>query len=80
MSTTNTIFQQLAPYLMLGAQLAGTVVVFGLLGWWVDSSLGTTPWLMITGVVLGCVIGLIQFLRTVQKLTHRDQKQSSQNK
>lgn len=38
-----------------GAELAGVVVVFFLIGLGIDAWLGTTPWLMITLAVFGLV-------------------------
>ena len=64
--------QQAAPYLVLGVQLAGTVVVSGALGWWIDSMLLSTPVGLMIGVVVGSIVGLVQFLRTVQRLSRRD--------
>lgn len=38
-----------------GAEIAGTVLVFFLLGWFIDRQLNSTPWFMITFVVLAVV-------------------------
>ena len=64
--------QQAAPYLVLGVQLAGTVVVCGAVGWWIDSMILSTPTGLLIGVVVGSIVGLVQFLRTVQRLSRRD--------
>lgn len=68
MSTSRSPMQQLAPYLALGGQLAGTVLVCGALGWWIDSRLTSEPIGIVSGVVLGSIVGLTQFLRTVSRL------------
>jgi len=38
-----------------GADIAGTVLVCFLIGWFIDRQLNTTPWFMITFVVLTAV-------------------------
>ena len=68
MRSTNSAMQQLAPYLGLGVQLAATVVLCGAAGYWVDASFGTSPIGLASGVVVGSVVGMVQFLRTVQTL------------
>ena len=67
-----SVFQDSAPYLGLGLQLAAGVIVFYFLGTWADGKLHTTPWLMLTGVMMGVVGGLIKFLKTVGELTKED--------
>jgi ATP synthase protein I len=45
-------------------------VVAGLgLGWLLDRWLGTRPWLMIAGLVLGAAAGFYEFIRTSSKLS-----------
>lgn len=68
MRSTNSAMQQLAPYFGLGVQLAATVVFCGAVGYWVDSAFATSPVGVASGVVIGSVVGMVQFLRTVQKL------------
>ena len=42
--------------------------VIGLLGGkWVDGKLGTQPWLMLLGLVLGVTAGMRSLLRTVRR-------------
>jgi F0F1-type ATP synthase assembly protein I len=40
-------------YAGLGMQFAGTFLLFGAFGYWLDGQLGTRPWLMIVGIALG---------------------------
>lgn len=56
--------QQLGPYMGLGFQLAAAMAAFGAIGWWLDSKWGTTPWLLVAGVLLGAVGGMINIIRT----------------
>lgn len=44
-------------------------VVSGLgLGWLLDRWLGTKPWLMVVGLVLGAAAGFFEFVRQTSKL------------
>lgn len=45
-------------------------VVSGLiLGWLLDRWLGTSPWLLVAGIVLGSAAGLYEFIRTTNKIS-----------
>ena len=45
-------------------------VVAGLgLGWLLDRWLGTRPWLLIAGLVLGAAAGFYEFIRTSSRLS-----------
>ncbi|MCU1267957.1 MAG: hypothetical protein JWM21_4275 [Acidobacteria bacterium] len=37
-------------------------------GWALDRWLGTKPWLMVVGIVLGAIVGFYQFIRLTSKL------------
>ena len=39
------------------------------LGWLIDRWLGTAPWLMIAGLILGAIAGFYQFIRLTSKLS-----------
>jgi F0F1-type ATP synthase assembly protein I len=67
---------EFAPYLTLGIQLAIAVVVFFFLGRWLDDMFGTSPWLMIAGLVVGTAGGFIQFFRTVVVLGRKQDAES----
>ena len=73
----NSAMQQIAPYLSLGVQLASTVLVCGAVGYWADIKLGSTPVGVLSGVVIGSVVGMIQFFRTVQRLAKSAQRDGS---
>jgi F0F1-type ATP synthase assembly protein I len=62
--SNRSTMQQLSPYLGMGFQLAAAMAAFGGAGWWADSEYGTTPWLLVAGVVLGATGGLISMIRT----------------
>jgi ATP synthase protein I len=40
-----------------------------LVGWLLDRWLGTRPWLLVTGIVLGAVAGFYEFIRAAAKIS-----------
>ncbi len=58
------------PYLGLGVQLAGTMVVWVLAGWLLDRWLDTTPWLTIAGGGIGMVAFFFQMMRLLAKMNN----------
>ena len=49
--------------------LFAAVVAGLLLGWFLDRWLGTRPWLLVTGLVLGAAAGFYEFIRASSKLS-----------
>ena len=49
--------------------LAFSIVSCLLVGWVLDRWLGTGPWLIVTGIILGAVAGFMQFIRLMSKLS-----------
>lgn len=47
----------------IGTEFVLSVLALGLVGWGADWLLGTKPWLLLAGVVLGLVYGFIKFVR-----------------
>jgi ATP synthase protein I len=39
------------------------------LGWLLDRWLGTSPWLLVVGIILGAVGGFFEFIRTTSKIS-----------
>jgi ATP synthase protein I len=50
-----------------GITLFASVAVFCGLGWFLDKWLGTQPWLLVVGIVLGSALGLFEFVRLSSK-------------
>ena len=50
--------------------LFGSVVALGGVGWLIDRWLGTAPWLLVAGLVLGAIVGFYQFIRLTSKLSN----------
>ena len=51
-----------------------SVVFMLVIGWGADLLFGTSPWGMVAGIVLGSVIGFIQFFRINSQIFRTDEK------
>ncbi len=57
--------------LAYGAALAlfFSIAAFLGIGWALDNRLGTKPWLLVAGIVVGAIIGFYQFVRLISKIS-----------
>ena len=53
----------LGRFASLGLQFGLTLLLFGAVGWWLDGRLGTSPWLLVAGLVCGNVIAFFALVR-----------------
>lgn len=53
-----------AGFSLFAAVLAGLIV-----GWLLDRWLGTRPWLLVTGIVLGAAAGFYEFIRQTARIS-----------
>lgn len=51
-----------------GIAFFGSVVFMMLLGWFADLLFGSSPWGMVGGIILGSVIGFVQFFRLTSQI------------
>jgi F0F1-type ATP synthase assembly protein I len=65
-------------FLGLGIQLALAVIVFFFAGRWLDAKFGTSPWLMLAGLLLGITGGLIQFVRAALELGKKQDRKNGE--
>lgn len=63
----------------LAVEMAAALAVGGFLGWWLDHWLGTGPWMLIGGFLLGSATGLYNAIRAANRVNrealednHRD--------
>lgn len=69
--------QDFARYSGLGMQLFLTIGIFALGGWWLDSKLGTSPFLLLLGVCVGFGAGFYSILHKVPGTSARGSKKKS---
>jgi F0F1-type ATP synthase assembly protein I len=58
----------------VGLQFAATIIVFLFAGQWLDKRLGTTPWLLIVGVVVGASAGFYALYRKLMAAQAREEQ------
>ena len=54
-----------APVMAASYTLVGGILVLGGIGYAVDEWRGTSPWFLLTGLVLGIVVGFYELVKTV---------------
>tara|TARA_Y100000310_G_C20110109_1_gene546706 strand:- start:122 stop:367 length:246 start_codon:yes stop_codon:yes gene_type:complete len=54
----SNIMKQAGPYMAASYTLVGAVIGLSLLGYFLDRLFDTKPWLLLSGILLGVVIGL----------------------
>jgi F0F1-type ATP synthase assembly protein I len=71
--------RELSDYFGIGVQIAASFAFFVFLGYWADTKLGTSPLLLLAGVLLGMVgMGLV-LMKTVQKANRDHDRRSGDN-
>jgi F0F1-type ATP synthase assembly protein I len=55
-------------YTALGINFSGTIAGGALVGWAIDRWLGSAPWALLTGTVLGLVGGLVWLVQALRRL------------
>jgi F0F1-type ATP synthase assembly protein I len=55
----------------LGAEIAAAVVVGIAAGYYLDRWLDSSPWCLVAGTLLGCVMAIYHFLKRVSSVTGR---------
>lgn len=59
----------------MGLELAGAIVLLGLIGWAVDRYFGTSPAWTIVGAAIGLIGGGYNFIRRARAMTRASQSQ-----
>jgi F0F1-type ATP synthase assembly protein I len=75
-----SISRDFVPFLTMGFQLAAAVVLFFLLGNWIDKKFDIAPFGKLIGVVIGSTGGFIKFFKMVASITADEEKQRAKDK
>ncbi len=51
-----------------GIVLFGSILLMLLLGWFADTMLGSSPWGIVGGIIIGGLLGFIQFFRLTSQI------------
>lgn len=55
----------------LGIEIAAAVGLLSLLGWWIDGRLGSAPWGLVIGAMVGLIGGMANLLRSALSSVER---------
>jgi ATP synthase protein I len=64
------LFRDLRLYGSLGIEMAAAVLIGTLMGYWADKWLGTQPWILIVGFILGAAAGFRNLFRFIAREDH----------
>lgn len=64
--SSKTAYRAFGLVTAIGADLVGCILGGLYLGKWIDSKLGTTPWLMVLGILLGLAVGIFGIFKMTQ--------------
>jgi F0F1-type ATP synthase assembly protein I len=51
-----------------GIAFFGAIIVMLFIGWLVDLSIGTSPWGIVGGIIIGSIVGFLQFFHISSKI------------
>jgi F0F1-type ATP synthase assembly protein I len=54
----------------IGFEFLAAILLLGGIGWWLDQTLNTRPWLLITGCALGFLLGLWLMIKAAARSFH----------
>ena len=58
-------YRKAQPYIDASWQLAGSVALGTLLGWWLDKKFSSSPWCLVGGALFGIGAGFYAFFKAV---------------
>jgi ATP synthase protein I len=64
------LFRDLRLYGSLGIEMAAAVLIGTLMGYWADKWLGTQPWILIVGFILGAAAGFRNLFGFIAREDH----------
>ncbi len=73
-------YRKAGPYLNLGIEFAASILLCLFAGRWLDGKLGTHPFLMLGGVLLGMTVGFLNLYRTVMRLQDQEKQKNREGR
>jgi len=64
--------QKAAPYINIIYVLFSAIILFGIIGWWLDSKFSIKPLFFILGLFAGLAIGFYNFFKVVKNLENKE--------
>lgn len=79
-SSYREALEEAGPYLGLGLQIGATMAFFVGMGYLVDTWLGTDPWFVLVGAVLGMTALVAQLVRISNRLSDDSRKRKKDSR
>lgn len=73
------VVHQAAPYMAAAWTMTAALLIGAFGGRWLDGRLGTAPWLLLLGLLLGLVVGFYELMRVALRPGPRDEAQGPEN-
>lgn len=64
-------YRKAGPWLDASWQLTGSLAFWVAVGYFLDGWLGTRPWLLVSGSVLGMIVGFYLFFRAIAAINRK---------
>jgi len=68
------------PLLSSGLELAVSVGIMCVVGYFLDRHFGTTPWLMVVGIFFGAAAGFYLFVKTISSVEQSTEEKGKSDK
>jgi F0F1-type ATP synthase assembly protein I len=79
-STYRKALEEAGPYLGLGLQIGATMAFFVGMGYLVDTWLGSEPWFVLVGAVLGMTALVVQLVQISNRLDEKSRKRHTDSR
>ena len=73
-------FRKMALMSSLGLMLPSSIAVGLVIGYFLDKLLSTSPWLLLTFMILGTVSGFLSFIRGLNKIKNEDEEEDNEKR
>lgn len=70
----NEKIKDLIPYLNIGSEIAANLIVFTLIGYWLDDLWKMKPVLLLTGAIIGIMLSIYSIYKLIKKLDQKNSK------
>ena len=68
-------FQGIGTYATVGLDFAVAIAIGLYAGWWLDKKLGSTPWLMIIGLLFGVAAGFNLLFKAAKRMREETERE-----
>ncbi len=67
-------------YGTVGLDFAVAIAICLYVGWWLDEKLGSTPWLMVVGLLLGVAVGFNVLFKAAKRMKEETEREDERQR